>query len=263
VTTLKPSDGRFTGSSVLGRFVPIALSQRERERIRADVLAALQHVVDPELDEALTDLGFIERIDVAEQGDVTIHMRLPTFWCSPSFAFLMAHDAREAALEVSGVRSVRLELCDHGQSDESSDGVSNARPFDEVFPDETDGDLEELRAVFNVKAFGMRQEQLVRALLGDGATPEEVVALRMQDVCVNQPGLRRVASLVRMYVDRRARLHLTSQALITDERGAAIAPDELESHLQRMRRQRVSMAFNASMCRGLLKTRYPQEDSTR
>jgi metal-sulfur cluster biosynthetic enzyme len=223
------------------------------------VLVALQHVVDPELDEALTDLGFIERVDVAEQGDVTIHMRLPTFWCSPSFAFLMAHDAREAALRIDGVRDVRLELCDHGQSDEISHGVSNGRSFDEVFPEETDGDLEELRGVFNVKAFGMRQEQLVRALLGDGRTPEEVVALRMDDT----HALRRVAPLLRMYVERRARLHITGEALITDERGAPIAPDELESHLQRMRRQRVSMAFNASMCRGLLETRYPQEDSTR
>src|SRR5919201_1567366 len=98
-------------------------------------------------------------------------MRLPTFWCSPSFAFLMASDARQAALRVPDVRDVRLELCDHGQSDEISDGVSNGRSFDEVFPEETDGDLEELRTVFNVKAFGMRQEQLVRALLGDGLTP--------------------------------------------------------------------------------------------
>jgi metal-sulfur cluster biosynthetic enzyme len=229
------------------------------DRIRRDVLAALQHVVDPELDEAVTELGFIERVDVSEPGDVVIHMRLPTFWCSPSFAFLMAHDAREAALGVDGVRDVRLELCDHGQSEEISDGVSSGRSFEDVFPEETDGDLHALRRTFDLKAFGMRQEQLVRALLSDGLAPEEVVALRADD----RQALRRVAPLVRMYAERRARLHLSSETLITDKHGAPIASEALDAHLQRMRRQRVSMTFNASLCRGLLETRYAQEDSAR
>jgi metal-sulfur cluster biosynthetic enzyme len=230
------------------------------ERLVQEVWIALGHVVDPELDEAVTDLGFIERVDVADYGDVVIHMRLPTFWCSPSFAFLMAHDARTAALRISGVRSVRLELCDHGQSDEITEGVSNGRSFDEVFPGETDGDLEELRAIFDVKAFGMRQEQLVRALLDDGLTCEEVTALRVTDA--SSGPLRRAAPLLRMYLERRRRLGLHTDNLITDERGAFIAARDLETHLTRMRKQRVSMTFNASMCRGLLETRYGKEVTT-
>jgi metal-sulfur cluster biosynthetic enzyme len=213
--------------------------------VRDDVYAALGSVVDPELDEPLTDLGFIERVHVSPDGAVDIGLRLPTFWCSPSFAYLMAHDAREAAMRVGGVQSVRLELCDHGQSDEISDGVSGGRSFAEVFPDETDGSLDELRALFAAKAFGMRQEQLVRALLDGGLARGEVVSLRLADVLdtstsaglrLSVDGSERVvrgaAPLAVMYLERRARLGLTTEVLITDTRG-------------------------------LLETRYGREDSTR
>ena len=37
---------------------------------------------------------------------------------------------------------------------------------------------------------------------------------------------------------------------------ARVGPDDLEAHLARTRRQRISMTFNAVMCRGLLETRY-------
>lgn len=246
------------------------------QRVRMEVWRALEGVVDPELDESLTALGFIERVDVDGSGVVDIRLRLPTFWCSPSFAYLMANDAREAALRVGGVRDVRLELCDHGQSDEITDGVSKGRRFEEVFPDETDGSLEELRAVFRAKAFGMRQEQLVRALLGAGLTSPEIVGLRATDVVDTSDAtglrlrvggherlVRGAAPLARMYLTRRARFAWRTDALVTNEAGEPLAAHDLEAHLQRTRRQRVSMTFNASLCRGLLETRYGPDVSRR
>jgi hypothetical protein len=67
------------------------------------------------------------------------------------------------------------------------------------------------------------------------------------------------APLVRKYLERRQRLGLDASdetLVITTEDGAPIAAEDLEAHLQRTRRQRVSMTFNAMMCRGLLATRY-------
>ena len=63
----------------------------ERE---ADVRRALARVDDPELDEPVTDLRFIERVEIDAAGAVSIGFRLPTYWCAANFAFLMADDMR-------------------------------------------------------------------------------------------------------------------------------------------------------------------------
>ncbi len=236
------------------------------------VLAALRDVSDPELDESLVDLGFLESVRV-DGGRVEVVLRLPTFWCAPNFAYLMAHDVREQALRVPGVRDVRVVLKDHMYADEITEGVSADRPFDAVFPGQADGvDLDALRVLFRGKAFGMRQEQLVRFLLGAGLAAEEVVGLRLDDVLDTTDGsglrlrvggverlLRGGAALARAYVARRQRVGLDAHGgarLITDLTGVPIASGELPAHLDHTRRQRVSMTFNAVMCRGLLATRY-------
>lgn len=53
-----------------------------------EVMEALATVVDPELDEPITDLGFVRSVILDDRG-VTIHLRLPTSFCSPNFAYLM------------------------------------------------------------------------------------------------------------------------------------------------------------------------------
>jgi metal-sulfur cluster biosynthetic enzyme len=239
------------------------------------VLAALRGVSDPELDESLVELGFVDGVRV--DGDrVEVALRLPTFWCAPNFAYLMAHDAREATLALPGVSRVDVVLKDHMYSDEITDGVSAGKSFDHVFEGQTeDGDIEGLRRLFRAKAFGMRQEQLVRALVDRGLSSLEVVSLRVGDVLdpTDATGLRLrieggerlvrgAAPLARAYLLRRQRVGLDPAAgawLVTDFEGAPIAPQDLEAHLQRTRKQRISMTFNAMMCRGLLETRYGLE----
>jgi metal-sulfur cluster biosynthetic enzyme len=236
------------------------------------VVAALREVSDPELDESLVDLGFLDSVS-AEDGCIEVVLRLPTFECAPNFAYLMAHDARQQALGVPGVRDVRVVLKDHMYSDEISHGVSAGRSFGELFGCQADGDdLEELRALFRGKAFGMRLEQLTHCLLDAGLNAEEVVGLRLCDVLdtSDRGGLRlRLggaerqvpggAPLARTYLERRQRLGLATAGptpLITAQDGTPIEAADLPDYLLRMRRQRVSMTFNALMCRGLLETRY-------
>src|ERR1700680_1380310 len=78
----------------------------------ADIMTAIADVLDPELDEPLVKLGFIDRVQVegAKGADVTITFKLPTFWCSPNFAYLMAHDLRSRVCAIAGVRSVHVAL---------------------------------------------------------------------------------------------------------------------------------------------------------
>jgi metal-sulfur cluster biosynthetic enzyme len=235
----------------------------------ATVLDALRGVIDPELDESLVDLGFVHSVRV-EAGVADVVLRLPTFWCAPNFAYLMANDARSAILRQPGIRQARITLMDHAYSEEISVGVSCGAAFEHIFPGQTDGDdLETLRGVFSSKAFGMRQEQLVRFLLDAGLTADEIMALRLDDLIDTSDGtglvvrvrgqerlLRGGAPLARIYLERRERIGLNADRLITDEGGRPIAPNGLTEHLQRARRQRISMTFNALMCRGLLDTRY-------
>ena len=239
----------------------------------AALLEALRPVYDPELDESLVELGFLDGVH-AEGGAVHVRLRLPTFWCAPNFAYLMADDARQRLLAVPGVRQVHVTLRDNAYAEEISRGVSAGQGFSEVFPGQAEGDdLGALRRLFADKAFGMRQEQLVRFLLDQaGLAATDVVALRVGDVldATDATGLRlrlghteRLlrggAPLARLYLDRRRRLglpHADAALLMTDVDGAAIAADDLPGYLQRGRRQRISMTFNRMLCRGLLETRY-------
>jgi hypothetical protein len=185
---------------------------------------------------------------------VEVVLRLPTFMCAPNFAYLMAADARAAVLALPGIRSVQVKLRDHMYSDEISVGVSCGESFSQTFAGQAEDDnLEALRRVFWTKAFGMRQEQLVRFLLDVGLTASEIVALR-PDSELPRGG----APLMRMYLERRARLGLQG-ALITDAEGQPVRADDLEEHLRNTRRSRVSMTFNSLMCKGLLETRYELE----
>ena len=235
----------------------------------ATVLDALRRVIDPELDESLVDLGFVESVRV-EEGEVDVVLRLPTFWCAPNFAYLMANDARDAVLRQPGVRQARIALKDHAYSDEISAGVSCGATFDTIFGGQAEGDdLDTLRSVFYAKAFGMRQEQLVRFLLDAGLTSPEITGLRIGDVidASDRSGLvlrvsgdqwlfRGGAPLTRMYLERRERMAISADHFITDEHGRPISAAGLREYLERVRRQRISMTFNALMCRGLLETRY-------
>ena len=72
--------------------------------------AALSAVVDPELDEPITDLGFVRSLVVTPAGNVKCSLRLPTSFCAPNFAYLMASDAKDVLSALDWTRRVVVEL---------------------------------------------------------------------------------------------------------------------------------------------------------
>src|SRR5437660_3010990 len=82
------------------------VSQLTRLRARAQVIDQLQTVTDPELDEPVTALGFIESIDIDVNDHVRIVFKLPTYWCAANFAFMMAEDIRDRTKELPWVNGV-------------------------------------------------------------------------------------------------------------------------------------------------------------
>ena len=225
------------------------------------IAEALSAVRDPELDEPITDLGFVKEIRI-DGGQVAVTLWLPTYFCAPNFAYIMAVDAKAAVGAVDGVAGVAIRLVDHHAADEINGGLAAGKDFDETFPGETAGDgLVEVRQRFDRKAFVARQQQLYRSLAEDGLTPAEILRLTIADLPPS-PNARR-------YLDRRARVGLDSSEgapFLVDLDGKAITEDTLDRHLLFARAVSVSIEGNASFCRGLLATRYgltePKEEAS-
>jgi len=217
----------------------------------ARVLDALSDVRDPELDEPITELGFVSDLEIVDEA-VNVRLRLPTYFCAPNFAYLMVADAREAILSVPGVRWANVILDDHYASDEINGGVNEGQGFDGAFPGETEGpNLGELRSIFQRKSFVSRQEKLCRALLASDRTPAELVRMRVGDL---PPTVE-----AEKYLKRRAELGLdvsTGAPLIVDPDGRKVPKEAVIEHLRFARTVRVSIEGNAGLCRGLLATRY-------
>src|SRR5262249_60620537 len=80
-----------------------------RDMRREEVYAQLAKVYDPELDQPLTELGFIGGVELAG-STVTVRFRLPTFWCAANFAFMIAADIRERVSELPWGEGVDVQL---------------------------------------------------------------------------------------------------------------------------------------------------------
>jgi metal-sulfur cluster biosynthetic enzyme len=217
---------------------------------RSAVLEALGTVRDPELDEPLPDLGFVSDLEV--DGDrVRVRLRLPTYFCAPNFAYLMVADADTAVRSVPGVRQAEVLLDDHFTSEEINSGIAQRRGFQASFDGLADDELDELRTLFRRKALINRQQRLLQALLGRGASVEELGRLRLGDL---EPSPELDA-----YTQRRAELGLDvspEAPLVVDTDGHPIPAELLEGHLRFARLTRVSIEGNAGFCRGMLATRY-------
>ena len=144
----------------------------------AEVLACLATVTDPELDEPVTDLGFVEIVTVATDGAVSIDFRLPTFWCAANFAYMMAEDMRDAVAALPWVTGVVPRLQAHMCAEQVNRGVAEGLDFGAAFGETGhDDSLAELRTTFRRKAFQGRQEALLRALLAQGFAKSTLVAM--------------------------------------------------------------------------------------
>jgi metal-sulfur cluster biosynthetic enzyme len=214
---------------------------------------ALDTVLDPELDEPITDLGFVRSLTV-QDGTVDVHLRLPTSFCSPSFAYLMASDAKDALAAVPGVGEVVVALDDHHDSDKINAGLAADAGYRGTFGPEAEHDLEGLRETFRRKAHTAAVERCLTALLR--AEPDRAVETVGTVVLADLPPDRHTEALLR----RRAALGLPERPdarVLVDHEGAGHAPADVPLALRRARSTRISIDGNAHFCRGLLRTRYP------
>ncbi|WP_148613382.1 metal-sulfur cluster assembly factor [Nocardioides rubriscoriae] len=217
------------------------------------VRRALDVVIDPELDEPITDLGFVRSVRV-DDGLVEVHLRLPTSFCAPNFAYLMASDAKDAITALAGVTHVVVELDDHHDSEIINRGLAADAGYVGTFRHEADQDLDELRATFQRKAHTAAMERVLTALLR--ARPDLPESEVGTVVLADLPDDEHTASLLR----RRTAIGLGNHPqapVLVDAHGVTYPPDQVPMALRRARSTRISIDGNAHFCRGLLQTRYP------
>jgi len=222
-----------------------------------DAYAALGAVVDPELDEPVTDLGFVRSLLITGR-DVEVHLRLPTSFCAPNFAYLMASDAKDVLVALDWTDQVVVELDDHHDSDIINAGLAADAGYRATFGHEAEDNLDDLRLTFQRKAHTAAMERCLTQLVR--SDPSRPVASLGEVRLRELPDDETTRALLR----RRTALGLPTAAdalVMVDHHGHGYAPDDVSIGLRRARSTRISIDGNAHFCRGLLRTRYPAEPS--
>jgi metal-sulfur cluster biosynthetic enzyme len=227
---------------------------------KAEVWRRLQTVTDPELDEPVTELEFVTRADVDADNCVRIEFRLPTYWCAANFSFLMADDMRNAVKALPWVADVSIVLGEHMYADKINAGLARGLTFQETFGAEADGDLDELRRTFLLKAFQRRQAALLAHLIEVGRDAAGLVEMTLDelvDLEVNEAGAR----LRTRYLERRpiVSVSLATSRAFVDADGEQLQAETLSTYVRTLRRVDVNAEFNSALCRGLLHARFDTE----
>lgn len=230
------------------------------EKREAEVWACLERVADPELDEPITAMGFVERVVVGAAGEVTVEFRLPTYWCSPNFAFLMAEGIRREVLALPWASRVAVCLHDHMFADAINEGINEGRDFPAIFRELSQGqDLAELRAKFAAKAFQRRQEAVLLGLRAQGMADATITALTLAELDVAvlvSPEAEAQRPRYRELLLALGLARAPGDLAFCTLAGEALRVEGLAEHLRELRSVRINMEFNGALCRGLRRTRY-------
>lgn len=236
------------------------------------VRATLESVTDPELDRSIVALDYVDEIRVEAGGaGVSVHVAftLPTAWCSPAFAWMMAVDIRDSAESLPGVADCTVELREHMHETAVNDGVNEGLSFAAAFPDADDG-IAHLRASLDEKAVLSRQYAAVEALLDAGLDLEQVARLDRSDldrgaaadgIAVDVPGAALgvvvPATAIDRYLEKAHSLDYfaASDRLFRTPNGDPIAPADAETVHRRARLAQVNMDGQGGVCDALHQAR--------
>jgi metal-sulfur cluster biosynthetic enzyme len=231
------------------------------------VWAQLDLVMDPELDEPVTDMGFIEAVSITDTSPqnvatVDVSFRLPTYWCSPNFAFIMAEDIKRQVENLPWVGQAVITLQDHMAADEMNAAINSGASFGSVFEDLHPGeDLAALREKFDVKAFQRRQEVVIKALIAMGFIPTEIVSMPrglLDATLLADPEDARQKTRYMAILAQKQLAPAAKDLAFPTYQGSPITDYGLYMGL--LRSVRINMEFSGSLCRGLKQSRYLEVD---
>ncbi|TVQ53467.1 MAG: DUF59 domain-containing protein [Rhodobacteraceae bacterium] len=230
-------------------------------RVRA-VWDRLDRVADPELDEPITDMGFVETVAVSDAGEAHVTFRLPTYWCSPNFAFLMAEGIRREVGALPWVAGVKVRLEDHLCADEMNAAVNEGRDFAEAFANgDGRGDLGAVREKFERKAFQRRQESVLLGLKALGFEPARIAAMTLGEldlITFEDPETARQQARYRDVLTGRRLAVAADDHAFPDLDGTPLTEAGWRERMGELRAVRINMEFGGVLCRSLGKARYKE-----
>ena len=214
----------------------------------AEVRARLATVTDPELDEPVTDLGFVEGVTVAADGAVAIDFSLPTYWCAANFAYMMAEDMRDAVATLPWVTGVVPRLHAHMCADQVNRGVAEGLDFGARL--RRGGEKTTLSPAcarpFDARRCRGGKRRWLRALLVQGVAKSVLVAMTVQALEGTAIAGAEGASLKRRYLEIRARVGgpagADALAFVTPD-GAPLSESGFDEHLRTLASVRIAMDF--------------------
>src|SRR2546428_14125567 len=115
------------------------MAQEAQADLKGSVLRALSTVTDPELDEPITDLGFVKELSVSDEGRVSLDLVTSTFWCSPNFVYMMLEQARDVVAKLDGITEERIHLEGHHDSERINGGVNCPQSLSQCSSTEASG----------------------------------------------------------------------------------------------------------------------------
>lgn len=249
------AEGRPTESAAEGRE-----QGRPAEGRLAEVWARLDRVTDPELDEPVTDMGFIETVAVDDHDAVQVFFRLPTYWCSPNFAFLMAEGIHREVSALAWVRGVTVRLEDHLCAEEMNAAVNAGRSFADAFALRGKGDtLAAVRETFERKAFDRRQEAVLLGMRAMGFSAADAAGMTLGALdllAFEDDEAARQLPRYRALLFSRGLACAPGDHAFPDPDGAPLTVDGYATRMSALRSVRINMEFGSALCRGLKKARY-------
>lgn len=228
---------------------------------RQEISSVLDNVLDPELDASVAELGFAN-ITSIEDTCVTIELRLPTFFCSANFAWIMCSDAKVAVEKLYWVTDAKIVLLDHFAMKKINHGVQHGLSFDEVFGLSKVENFEKMRIAFKEKAFAKRQAELLNALRKLKIDHERICSLSVPQLRLLKNKAKsqtEFSELIERYLDIRLEIFEKGKLpefAITRTNGSPLDQDEVLDYLREVRRISGSILANGEMCRILMKERY-------
>jgi len=241
------------------------MSERIHEPDIDRICDRLDNVDDPELGRSVTDLSYVDEINV-NGYDVALKFQLPTAWCSPAFAWMMATGMRDEVEALPSVREVTVTLVDHMHAENINRGVNQRLDFEETFFDAND-DLVEVRDQLLKKKRLADQYELIKALQEAGLDSEQITGLGADDfkyigdqvatyLAKGSFAVAIEAELFNSYLESAAEVDLrVDEHLFVSPEGQPLDVDEFETVYRRGRLAKNNMEGQATICTHLHEVR--------
>jgi metal-sulfur cluster biosynthetic enzyme len=89
----------------------------DNKPLLSQIQRAVSKVPDPELGIPIVELDLIDKLDVTDEGAVTVEYRATTPYCPAAFAFKISRDIKDEILKIDGVKDVKVVVLEHYMAD--------------------------------------------------------------------------------------------------------------------------------------------------